>query len=86
VNILLDQEVQPEFFQEYVDATHLADEVWSLLTNETRRRQIQSRLARLPEVLGPTGVMERAARAVLELLEQPGEQSRPRAISAGARG
>ncbi len=86
VNILLDQEVQPEFFQEKVDAAHLADEVWSLLTNETRRRQIQSRLARLPEVLGPTGVMERAARAVLELLEQPGEQSRPRAISAGARG
>jgi len=84
VNILLDQEVQPEFFQKNVDAAHLADEVWLLLTNETRRRQIQSRLARLPEVLGPTGVMERAACAVLQLLEQTGEQSRPRAVSAGS--
>ncbi len=83
VNILLDQEVQPEFFQKNVDAAHLADEVWFLLTNQTRRRQIQARLARLPEVLGPTGVMERAARAVLELVEQTGEQSRPRAVSAG---
>jgi lipid-A-disaccharide synthase len=85
VNILLDQEVQPEFFQKNVDAAHLADEVWSLLTNETRRRQIQSRLARLPEVLGPTGVMERAASAVLELLKQSGDQPRPRAVSAGGR-
>ncbi len=83
VNILLDQEVQPEFFQKNVDAAHLADEAWLLLTNQTRRRQIQARLARLPEVLGPTGVMERAAHAVLELVEQPGEQSRPRAVSAG---
>lgn len=83
VNILLDQEVQPEFFQKNVNAAHLADEVWSLLTNETRRRYIQSRLAGLPDKLGPTGVMERAARATLELLEQPGAQPRLRAVSVG---
>ena len=75
VNILLDELVQPEFFQKNVDAVHLADEVWSLLTNETRRREIQTQLARLPEVLGPTGVMRRAALAVMELLEHSGGES-----------
>jgi len=85
VNILLDELVQPEFFQKNVDATHLADEVWSLLTNETRRRHIQTRLAHLPEVLGPAGVMRRAARCVMDLLPQPGEQA-ARALSAGGSG
>jgi lipid-A-disaccharide synthase len=84
VNILLDDAVQPEFFQKKVDAEHLADEVWSLLTNEQRRRHIQSRLAHLPEVLGPTGVMKRAAHAVLEMLDRP-EQLPTTSAYAGSR-
>jgi lipid-A-disaccharide synthase len=84
VNILLDEAVQPEFFQKDVDPQHLADEVWSLLTNETRRRHIQSRLSRLPEVLGPTGVMKRAAHAVMELVERPYERSSSHALSVGS--
>ena len=47
VNILLDEMVQPEFFNRDVDAAHLAAETWSLLTDESRRRRIQSRLAEL---------------------------------------
>jgi lipid-A-disaccharide synthase len=84
VNILLDELVQPEFFQKHVDAVHLADEVWSLLTNETRRREIQARLAHLPEVLGPPGVMSRAARAVMELLDGSVEDSSPQPLFAGS--
>ncbi len=84
VNILLDEAVQPEFFQKDVDDVHLADEVWSLLTNETRRKHIQSRLAHLPDVLGPTGVMRRAACAVMEVLERPIEESPALARSAGS--
>lgn len=68
VNILLDEMVQPEFFQHHVDAEHLAQEAWSLLTDEDRRRRIKQRLAALRELLGPPGVMARAAQAVLELL------------------
>jgi lipid-A-disaccharide synthase len=68
VNILLGEMVQPEFFQRHVDAEHLAAEAWSLLTDERRRQSIAHRLARLPEVLGPRGAFDRAARAVLELL------------------
>ncbi len=82
VNILLNDLVQPEFFQKRVDPVHLADEVWSLLTNETRRRQIQMRLAQLPEVLGPTGAMKRAAQAIMELL-QPCARPQTRPLSAG---
>jgi lipid-A-disaccharide synthase len=86
VNILLDEAVQPEFFQKGVDPLHLADEVWSLLADERRRREIQTRLARLPEVLGPTGVMERAARAVMELLGYTETESAPQKLSAGSGG
>jgi lipid-A-disaccharide synthase len=83
VNILLDEAVQPEFFQKDVDPIHLADEVWSLLTNETRRRHIQGRLAHLNDQLGPAGAMRRAARAVMDLLHRPNVQSDARELSAG---
>lgn len=83
VNILLDEAVQPEFFQKDVDPEHLADEVWSLLTDEARRRHIQARLAHLPEVLGPPGVMRRAACAVMDLVKRPGQQSSAGVLSTG---
>jgi lipid A disaccharide synthetase len=82
--VTLDELVQPEFFQKDVDAVHLADEAWSLLINETRRRQIQAQLARLPEVLGPTGVMSRAAHAVMELLEPSGKEASLQPFLAGS--
>ena len=84
VNILLDEAVQPEFFQKDVDDIHLADQVWSLLTNDTRRRHIQTRLAHLSDVLGPPGVMRRAAGAVMDLFGSPGEKSTGRPLSAGS--
>jgi lipid-A-disaccharide synthase len=84
VNILLDEAVQPEFFQKDVDAVHLADEVWSLLTNGPRRRHIQARLAHLPEVLGPIGVMHRAAHEVLEQLKHRGEKNSPQPLFVGS--
>ena len=75
VNILLDDLVQPEFFHWQIDPLAVADEVWSLLTDETRRERIRARLATLPEVLGPPGAIERAAKAVLELLPGAGARS-----------
>ncbi len=69
-NILLGEMVQPEFFHKNVDARHLATEAWSLLTDPRRRSAIQSRLATLRDLLGPPGVVPRAAEAVLDLLPQ----------------
>jgi len=69
-NILLGEMVQPELFHKHVDAEHVAQEAWSLLTDQRRRRAIQSRLAGLREQLGPPGVTSRAAQAVIDLLPQ----------------
>ncbi len=66
VNILLREIVQPEFFHWSIDPNQIADEVWSLLTDETRRGRIRSRLAALADTMGPPGALEKAARAVLE--------------------
>jgi lipid-A-disaccharide synthase len=67
-NILLGEMVQPEFFHRHADAEHVADEAWSLLTDRVRRERIKSRLATLPDLLGPPGALRRASAAVLELL------------------
>jgi hypothetical protein len=83
VNILLDEAVQPEFFQKDVDAIHLADKVWSLLTNG-QCRHIQARLAHLPEVLGPTGVMHRVAHEVRELLKHREENNSRQPLLVGS--
>lgn len=68
VNILLDDAVQPELMQGAVTAERLADEAWSLLTDEPRRRAIARRLAELPDRLGPPGAFARASEALLSLL------------------
>jgi lipid-A-disaccharide synthase len=81
-NILLEEMVQPEFFHHRIEAAPLADEAWSLLTDERRRRYVQKRLASLSEILGPPGALERAAQAVLEVV--PGwEAGRELALANG---
>jgi len=79
-NILLGEMVQPEFFQKHVDAQHLADEAWSLLRDQNRRRAIESRLARIRDLLGPPGAFHRAAEAVVELLPDAPEQQQRLAV------
>lgn len=74
-NILLGEMVQPELFHRNVDAEHLADAAWSLLTDRVRRERIKSRLATLPELLGPPGTLDRAAAAVVELM--PSREDEP---------
>ncbi len=69
-NILLGEMVQPEFFKTRIDTQELATEAWSLLTDEIRRRSIQSRLAELPALLGAEGAFARAANAIVELLPE----------------
>lgn len=74
-NILLGEMVQPEVFQKNVDAEHLADAAWALLTDEVRRRAVVRRLADVREILGGPGAVARAADALIELL--PGAASAP---------
>jgi lipid-A-disaccharide synthase len=81
-NILLGEMVQPEFFDHRIEAAPLAEEAWSLLNDERRRRYVLKRLSTLKEILGPPGALERAAHAVLEVV--PGwEASREMALTNG---
>jgi lipid-A-disaccharide synthase len=82
VNILLEEMVQPEFFDHTIEPQPLANEAWSLLNDDRRRRYVQKRLGDLREILGPPGSLERAARAVLEVV--PGwEASGDAAVANG---
>ena len=74
VNILLGEGVQPELIQDDVTGPRLAAETWSLLTDEARRRGIQTRLAALPEILGTPGAFARATEAVIDLLPPARDQ------------
>ncbi|HJV97033.1 MAG TPA: lipid-A-disaccharide synthase, partial [Albitalea sp.] len=84
-NILLGEMVQPEFFHRNVDAAHLSEEAWSLLSDPRRLHAIQSRLATLRELLGPPGVVPRAAEAVLDLLPQAALASSRVAVASSNR-
>jgi lipid-A-disaccharide synthase len=66
-NVLADEQILPEFFQTALDPAALADAVWSLLSDESRRRTVKARLKTVAETLGPPGVSYRAALSVLEL-------------------
>jgi len=83
VNILLAEGVQPELMQEDVTPERLAVEAWSLLTDETRRRAIQRRLAELPAVLGTPGAFNRVTDALIDLLP-PEELRTPADLPARA--
>jgi lipid-A-disaccharide synthase len=88
VNILLREMVQPEFFHWRLDPARIADEVWSLLTDEARRSRIVARLEALADTMGPPGALEKAAHAVLDIITHPGavesNSMRPNLIDADA--
>jgi lipid-A-disaccharide synthase len=69
-NILLDEMVQPEFFNRNLDAEHLAEQAWSLLTDEERRHDVITKLARVRDMLGAPGALARTAEAVVQLLDE----------------
>jgi lipid-A-disaccharide synthase len=71
VNILLHEMVQPEFFGARLEPEPIAEEVWALLTDDSRRGRVQARLAELPEIMGPPGATDKAAEAVLQLVSKP---------------
>jgi len=65
-NLIVDEELIPEFIQEDVKAESLAQAVWELLEDPARREEISRRFATLREELA-LGADGRAADAVIEL-------------------
>jgi lipid-A-disaccharide synthase len=66
-NILAGESLFPEFIQDAASAENLAAAAHDLLTNLTRREQIQTRLREIIQSLGSPGASRRAARAILDL-------------------
>ena len=65
-NLILDEELIPEFIQEEVKANSLAQAVWELLEHPERRAEISRRFATLRENLA-LGADDRAAEAIIDL-------------------
>ncbi len=65
-NILLDREAVPELLQENVTGERLAFEALVILDDRERAKKIRKDLASVREILGEPGVLQRAARLVLE--------------------
>jgi lipid-A-disaccharide synthase len=75
VNIVAGEAVVPELIQEQFHAARLEKEAAALLGSPGDLAKMRFALARVARQLGPPGGSERAADAVLEVLE-PGERRR----------
>ena len=74
VNIVAGEEVVPELLQDQVNATRLEMEAAELLEDPARLAKMRASLARVEGQLGPPGGSERAADAILEVLEPEARQ------------
>jgi lipid-A-disaccharide synthase len=67
-NLLLGEEIFPEFIQEAATAENISRAALELLRDETRRRVVKAKLAKVIASLGGPGATERAAAAIMSLL------------------
>ena len=68
VNLIVEQELVPEFIQYRARPGRIAQALVELLRDEARRMAMREQFHLIREQLGPPGAVERAARAVLEEL------------------
>jgi len=68
-NLLADQAIYPELIQGAATGEHIAREALDLLNNPERQRVVKTKLAQVVKSLGKPGASQRAAEAVLGLLE-----------------
>jgi lipid-A-disaccharide synthase len=67
-NILAGKEIVPEFIQQDALPVRIADSVWGLYTDPTRKATMLSEMDRVIKLLGGKGADQRAAQAVLREL------------------
>jgi lipid-A-disaccharide synthase len=67
-NILAGKEIIPEFIQHDALPARIADSVWGLYTDPTRKATMVSEMDRVIKLLGGKGADRRAAQAVLREL------------------
>ena len=67
-NILAGKEIIPEFIQHEASPIRIADAVWELYSNPSRRANMVSEMGRVIKLLGEKGAGRRAAEAVVRKL------------------
>jgi len=67
-NILAGREVVPELQHDAMTAERLAHDAGRLLYDARAREELRARLLETAQLLGPPGAAERAAQAVLDVL------------------
>jgi lipid-A-disaccharide synthase len=70
VNLIAERAVVPELIQSEFTAEQVSSEVLRLLQNQTARDAQGAGLAEVRERLGPPGAVERAAEAILQLMQR----------------
>jgi lipid-A-disaccharide synthase len=71
VNILAGEKIVPEFLQDNADPAVLADAVRRMARDARWREAMKERLEKVTASLGGPGASERAAGAILKLLDSP---------------
>jgi lipid-A-disaccharide synthase len=69
-NLLADREIYPEFIQDAATPENIATAALSILQDPSRGSKIREDLAQVTRSLGTPGAARRAARAILETLEE----------------
>jgi lipid-A-disaccharide synthase len=64
-NLILNEKVLPEYIQNEVTATNLANQIIYWLQNPAELDKIRHNLARLEDKLGPPGATQRAGDIIL---------------------
>ena len=75
-NILAGREIVPEFIQHEALPDRIADSVWKLYSDPSRRATMVSEMERVVKLLGGKGAGGRAAEAVLQELNLTAKTSR----------
>jgi len=70
VNIVAGKPVVPELLQKNVHGGRIADEVYQIISDMRKQRIMKKHLMEVSKSLGPAGASKRAARAVIEFMEQ----------------
>jgi lipid-A-disaccharide synthase len=68
-NLLANEPVFPEFIQDAATPENLSRAALDLLNDEDRRKRIKTQLSQIVASLGGRGANQRAAKAIIRLLE-----------------
>jgi len=70
VNVLMQEDVVPEYIQHRATPSHIATELVGLLRDAARQTTMKAKLRQAKDRLGPPGAIDRAAHAILEELRR----------------